>query len=86
MAWMDPLTANLLDLLFELREHPIPLTVGGGFGLDLERIRLDQTMARRKSWSAMNRPPLTKSCLLLHGWHSKSTISEQCRTLQAAWT
>jgi hypothetical protein len=24
MAWMDPLTANLLDLLFELREHPVP--------------------------------------------------------------
>ncbi|MGA2253394.1 MAG: hypothetical protein ABSG53_01930 [Thermoguttaceae bacterium] len=33
MAWMDPLTANLLDLLHELREHPIPLTIGGGFGL-----------------------------------------------------
>jgi hypothetical protein len=31
MAWMDPLTANLLDLLAELREHPIPLTIGGGF-------------------------------------------------------
>ena len=30
---MDPLTANLLDLLHELREHPIPLTIGGGFGL-----------------------------------------------------
>jgi hypothetical protein len=23
MAWMDPLTTNLLDLLFELREHPL---------------------------------------------------------------
>jgi len=23
MAWMDPLTANLLDLLFALREHPL---------------------------------------------------------------
>ena len=30
-------------------------------------------MARRKSWSSMNRPPLTKSCLLLHGRNSKST-------------
>jgi hypothetical protein len=25
MAWMDPLTGNLLDLLLESREHPIPL-------------------------------------------------------------
>lgn len=33
MAWTDPLTANLLDLLFELRKHPVPLTIGGGFGL-----------------------------------------------------
>ena len=32
MAWMDPLTANLLDLLFELRNHRVPLTIGGGFG------------------------------------------------------
>jgi hypothetical protein len=46
MAWMDPLTANLLDLLFELREHPIPLTIGGGFGLYLKRARLDQTGER----------------------------------------
>jgi predicted nucleotidyltransferase len=43
---MDPLTANLLDLLFELREHPIPLTIGGGFGLYLKRMRLDQTRER----------------------------------------
>ena len=46
MAWMDPLTANLLDLLYELREHPIPLTIGGGFGLYLKRMRLDQTRER----------------------------------------
>ena len=46
MAWMDPLTANLLDLLFELREHPVPLTIGGGFGLYLKRMRLDQTHER----------------------------------------
>src|SRR5271166_5125011 len=46
MAWMDPLTANLLDVLYELREHPIPLTIGGGFGLYLKRMRLDQTRER----------------------------------------
>jgi hypothetical protein len=46
MAWMDPLTANLLDLLFELREHTVPLTIGGGFGLYLKRMRLDQTRER----------------------------------------
>ena len=46
MAWMDPLTANLLDLLFELREHPIPFTIGGGFGLYLKRRQLDQTGER----------------------------------------
>ena len=46
MEWMDPLTANLLDLLFELREHPIPLMIGGGFGLYLNRMRLDHTHER----------------------------------------
>jgi len=46
MAWTDPLTTHLLDLLFELREHPIPLTIGGGFGLYLKRRRLDQTGER----------------------------------------
>jgi len=46
MAWMDPLTANLLDLLFELRELPVPLTIGGGFGLYLKRMRLDETRER----------------------------------------
>ena len=46
MAWMDPLTVNLLDLLYELREHPIPLTIGGGFGLYLKRMQLDQTRER----------------------------------------
>jgi hypothetical protein len=46
MAWMDPLTTNLLDLLFELREPPVPLTIGGGFGLYLKRMRLDETNER----------------------------------------
>jgi hypothetical protein len=46
MAWMDPLTTNLLDLLFELREHPMPLTIGGGFGLYLKRMHIDQTGER----------------------------------------
>jgi len=43
---MDPLTTNLLDLLFALREHPIPPAIGGGFGLYLKRRRLDQTGER----------------------------------------
>ena len=46
MAWMDLLTANLLDLLFELHKHPVPLTIGGGFGLYLKRMRLDETRER----------------------------------------
>lgn len=46
MAWMDPLRTNLLDLLFELRNHSLPLTVGGGFGLYLKRLRLEQTGQR----------------------------------------
>jgi predicted nucleotidyltransferase len=46
MAWMDPLTASLLDLHIELRDHPIPLTIGGGFGLYLNRMRLDETRER----------------------------------------
>ncbi|MFZ5830827.1 MAG: hypothetical protein ACOY3P_12100 [Planctomycetota bacterium] len=46
MAWMDPLTANLLDLLVELRDNAVPLTIGGGFGLYLKRMRLDETRER----------------------------------------
>lgn len=34
---LGPLHSSLLDLLFELREAPLPLTVGGGFGLYLKR-------------------------------------------------
>ena len=59
MEWMDPLTANLLDLLFELREHPIPLTIGGGFGLYLKRMRLDQTREGRSSRNCRCRGPPT---------------------------
>ncbi len=47
MARMDPLTTNLLDLLFELREHSVPVTIGGGFGLYLKRMRLDETRERK---------------------------------------
>jgi hypothetical protein len=46
MAWMDPLTANLIDLLFELRDFSVPLTIGGGFGLYLKRMQLDETRER----------------------------------------
>ena len=37
---MDPLRTCLLDLLYELRDREIPLTVGGGFGLFLKRQHL----------------------------------------------
>jgi hypothetical protein len=37
---MDPLRTCLLDLLYELRDQNIPLTVGGGFGLFLKRLHL----------------------------------------------
>lgn len=40
---MDPLHACLLDLLYELRERDVPITVGGGFGLFLKRRHLDRT-------------------------------------------
>jgi len=43
---MDPLTTSLLDLLYELREDEIPLTVGGGFGLFLKRKHIAATGAR----------------------------------------
>ena len=43
---MDPLFANLLDLLRELDARGIPLTVGGGFGLFLKRNHLEQTGAQ----------------------------------------
>ena len=58
---MDPLTANLLDLLFELREHPIPLTIGGGFGLYLNRMRLDETRERTLFSNCPYRGPPTTS-------------------------
>lgn len=43
---MDPLFANLLDLLRELDARGIPLTVGGGFGLFLKRNHLERTGAQ----------------------------------------
>ena len=63
MAWMDPLTANLLDLLFELREHPVPLTISGGFGLYLKRIRLDETR-ERTLFSQLSMPRATNDSML----------------------
>ena len=43
---MDPLTQSLLDLLYELRDRDLPLTVGGGFGLFLKRTHLVGTDQR----------------------------------------
>ena len=43
---MDPLRACLLDLLYELRDKDIPLTVGGGFGLFLKRQHLAERRER----------------------------------------
>jgi hypothetical protein len=43
---VDPLLANLLDLLRELDAKAIPLTVGGGFGLYLKRGHLERTGER----------------------------------------
>jgi hypothetical protein len=40
---MDQLTANLLDLLFELQGRSIPIMIGGGFGLFLKRRHLETT-------------------------------------------
>jgi hypothetical protein len=37
MGIPDPLEATLLDLLFELREDPFPLILGGGYGLYLRQ-------------------------------------------------
>lgn len=33
----DPLQANLLDLLYELRDSEVQLIIGGGYGLYLKR-------------------------------------------------
>lgn len=43
---MDPLRSCLLDLLYELRNEDVPLTVGGGFGLFLKRAHLANTRER----------------------------------------
>jgi hypothetical protein len=43
---MDPLRTCLLDLLYELRDQNVPLTVGGGFGLFLKRLHLVERRTR----------------------------------------
>jgi hypothetical protein len=43
---LDQLTANLLDLLFELEGRNIPIMIGGGFGLFLKRQHLQSSNAR----------------------------------------
>jgi hypothetical protein len=43
---VDPLRTCLLDLLYELRDQDIPLTVGGGFGLFLKRQHLKEQGTR----------------------------------------
>jgi hypothetical protein len=43
---VDQLTANLLDLLFELEGRKIPIMIGGGYGLYLKRRHLAATGAR----------------------------------------
>jgi predicted nucleotidyltransferase len=43
---MEPLIANLLDLLYELQGRNVPITVGGGFGLYLKRQHLGSTGQR----------------------------------------
>lgn len=43
---MDPLTANLLDLLFELEGRGIPIMIGGGYGLFLKGRHLATTGER----------------------------------------
>lgn len=43
---MDPLRICLLDLLYELRDKNIPLTIGGGYGLFLKRQHLAERRER----------------------------------------
>jgi hypothetical protein len=43
---MDPLRTCLLDLLYELRDQNVPLTIGGGFGLFLKRQHLTERRER----------------------------------------
>ncbi len=43
---MDPLRTSLLDLLYELRDRDVPLTIGGGFGLFLKRQHLIERQAQ----------------------------------------
>lgn len=46
MTIVDQLTANLLDLLFELEGRNIPIMIGGGYGLFLKRQHLAATGER----------------------------------------
>jgi len=45
MTGMDLLVTNLLDLLYELRDQPVP-TIGGGFGLYLKRQWIEEMQVR----------------------------------------
>lgn len=56
---LDPLFGSLLDLLFELRDVPPPLTIGGGFGLHLKRRRLHQLVLPAPGTTFTSGPPLT---------------------------
>lgn len=50
---LNPLQSGLLDLLFELRDVPPPLTVGGGFGLYLKRRHMEGSGRRTRIGPAL---------------------------------
>ena len=53
----DPLTTNLLDLLYELRNTDIELILGGGFGLFLKR----EFFAKQQTRTLLSRYPVARA-------------------------
>jgi hypothetical protein len=73
---VDQLTANLLDLLFELEGRNIPIMIGGGYGLLLKRGHLAATGAR----TLLESLPETRATNDLDMFLRAELLSELART------
>ncbi len=77
---MNQLIASLLDLLHELRDQDIPITVGGGFGLYLKRRHLE-IVGRR---TLLDRLPETRATNDLDLFLRTEVLVDLSRTRQVA--
>ncbi|RUL81900.1 hypothetical protein [Tautonia sociabilis] len=77
---MDPLASSLLDLVYELRDAAVPLTVGGGYGLYLKRRHIEQLGLR----TLLDRLPETRSTNDLDLFLRAEVLADVGRTEQLA--